>query len=105
MDFDSEEKARLWIIRNQLSRRNLPDFVKCELVLPFEAELKAEAKKRQIRKAKNFVPPNLAGQKRVMRAPSQFFYIRLTSIADYNRISTESENGDNLPRTNETGTA
>ena len=47
MDFDSEEKARLWIIRNQLSRRNLPDFVKCELVLPFEAELKAEAKKRQ----------------------------------------------------------
>lgn len=31
----------------QLSRRNLPDFVKCELVLPFEAELKAEAKKRQ----------------------------------------------------------
>ncbi len=32
-------------------------------------------------------------------------YIRLTSIADYNRISTESENGDNLPRTNETGTA
>ena len=47
MDFDSEEKARLWIIRNQLARRNLPDFVKCELVLPFEAELKAEAKKRQ----------------------------------------------------------
>jgi hypothetical protein len=33
------------------------------------------------------------------------FYIRLTSIADYNRISTESENGDNLLRTNETGTA
>ena len=64
MDFDSEEKARLWIIRNQLSRRNLPDFVKCELVLPFEAELKAEAKKRQIRKAKNYVPPNLAGQKK-----------------------------------------
>ena len=46
-DFEREEDARLWIIRNQLSRRNLPDFVKCELVLPFEAELKAEAKNRQ----------------------------------------------------------
>lgn len=64
MDFESEEDARLWIIRNQLSRRNLPDFVKCELVLPFEAELKAEAKKRQIRKPATSVMPTLASQKK-----------------------------------------
>jgi len=63
-DFESEEDARLWIIRNQLSRRNLPDFVKCELVLPFEAELKAEAKKRQIRKPASSVMPTLASQKK-----------------------------------------
>ena len=56
MNFENEEKARLWIIRNQLSRRNLPDFVKCELVLPFEAELKAEAKKRQGWRKANVLP-------------------------------------------------
>lgn len=55
-DFESEEDARLWIIRNQLSRRNLPDFQKCELVLPFEAELKAEAKKRQGWRKANVLP-------------------------------------------------
>ncbi len=47
MEFENEEAARLWIIKNQLARRNVPDFVRCELVLPLEAELKAEAKKRQ----------------------------------------------------------
>jgi hypothetical protein len=46
-EFPSESAAKLWIIRNQLARRNVPDFVRCELVLPLEAELKAEAKKRQ----------------------------------------------------------
>ena len=46
-EFQSESAAKLWVIRNQLARRNVPDFVRCELVLPLEAELKAEAKKRQ----------------------------------------------------------
>lgn len=61
-DFEDEAAAKRWIIDNQLGRRNLPDFVKCELVLPIEAELKAEAKKRQGRRndLKN-IPPNLAG--------------------------------------------
>ena len=47
MEFDDESAVKLWIIKNQLARRNVPDFVRCELVLPLEAELKAEAKKRQ----------------------------------------------------------
>lgn len=61
-DFDDEAAAKRWIIDNQLGRRNLPDFVKCELVLPIEDELKAEAKKWQGRRndLKN-IPPNLAG--------------------------------------------
>ena len=46
-DFEDESAAKLWIIQNQLARRNVPDFVRCEMVLPFEAALKAEAKKRQ----------------------------------------------------------
>ena len=47
MEFESEAAAKIWIVRNQLARRNVPDFVRCELVLPLESELKAEAKKRQ----------------------------------------------------------
>ena len=46
MEFEDEASAKKWIIRNQLGRRNVPDFVKCEMVLPLEAELKAEAEKR-----------------------------------------------------------
>ena len=61
-EFDDLPDARLWIIRNQLARRNVPDYVRIELVLPLEAELKAEAKKRQIRKPKGFVPQTSAEQ-------------------------------------------
>ena len=59
LDFPDEDAALLWVVENQLSRRNVSDFAKCELVLPLEAEIKAEAKKRQIRKS---VKPILAGQ-------------------------------------------
>lgn len=60
MEFENEEAARLWIIKNQLARRNVPDFVRCELVLPLEAELKAEAKKRQgNRNDLHYILPNL----------------------------------------------
>jgi len=62
LDFQDEDEAFLWIIKNQLGRRNLTPFVKCELVMPLEKIIRAEAKKRQVRKASDFVPPNLAGQ-------------------------------------------
>ena len=57
-EFDDEAAAKMWIISNQIGRRNLSAFVKCELVLPMEAELKAEAKKRQGQRndLKNIVP-------------------------------------------------
>ena len=47
IDFDNQGEAIAWIIKNQIARRNLTPFQRCEMVLPFEAELKAEAKKRQ----------------------------------------------------------
>ena len=62
MSFEDETAAKHWIIKNQLSRRNVPPFVRCELVLPLEEELKAEAKKRQIRKPTDSVVPTLALQ-------------------------------------------
>ena len=47
-EFESREAAEVWIIRNQLGRRNLSDFQRCELVLPLEERLKAEAQKRKL---------------------------------------------------------
>ena len=41
--------AKLWIGKNQLGRRNVTDFVKCELVFPLEEQLKADAEKRRRR--------------------------------------------------------
>ena len=68
MEFDDESAAKLWIIRNQLARRNVPDFVRCELVLPLEAELKAEAEKRMLAGRKNENPvENLPQGKRKTR--------------------------------------
>ena len=66
-EFDDEAAAKRWIIKNQLARRNIPDFVRCELVLPMEEELKAEAKKRQgWRKADADVLPNLVEGKGIV---------------------------------------
>lgn len=47
MEFENDEAALLWILRNQIGRRNLAPFEKCELVLPFEEQLKKAAKQRQ----------------------------------------------------------
>ena len=61
MSFEDVTEAREWIIRNQIGRRNVPDYVKCELVLPLEDELKALAKKRQGQRNDLNIRPNLAG--------------------------------------------
>ena len=49
-DFESRDEAVEWIIVNQLGRRNLSQYSKCELALRFEPTLQKEAKKRQGRR-------------------------------------------------------
>lgn len=46
MIFDSRNEAMAWMIRNQLGRRNLPDYVKVELNLKLKPLLAEEAEKR-----------------------------------------------------------
>ena len=61
MEFVDKTEAKLWIIKNQLGRRNLKDFQRCEMVLPLEEELKAEAHTAQVAGlAQNAVSPILA---------------------------------------------
>ena len=45
--FASRDEARLWMLRNQLSRRNLNDFQRVEMVRKCEDAVKSEAGKRQ----------------------------------------------------------
>ena len=47
MDFEDEDAAILWAVRMELVSRNLTPFQKCEMVLPLEVGIAAEAKKRQ----------------------------------------------------------
>ena len=46
-EFESREDALVWIITNQLGRRNLTSFQRGELVLKFEPLLKTQARERQ----------------------------------------------------------
>ena len=48
MNFNSRNEALLWIMRNQLSRRNLNDLQRIELVRKCEDAVKAQAKERQV---------------------------------------------------------
>jgi hypothetical protein len=49
-NFESKEQAKLWMARRQLGRRNLKPFQRCELVIPLEKVLKAEAEERRRQK-------------------------------------------------------
>ena len=60
LDFANEDEAYLWIIKNQLGRRNLPPFVKCELVLSLEDQMREEGKKRQGWRSDGHVLTNLS---------------------------------------------
>lgn len=61
MTFDSEADAVLWIVNNQLGRRNINDFVRGELVLAGKEALAQRAAQRKLQNlAQNAEGPNLA---------------------------------------------
>ena len=61
--FDSREEAMLWMLRNQLGRRNLNSYQRVELVLKFEPLVKNAAEQRMMAgKAANPVPTLAQGQ-------------------------------------------
>lgn len=47
ISFDSRDEAMLWMLQNQLARRNLNDFQRIEIVRKYEHVVKAQAKARQ----------------------------------------------------------
>ena len=62
-DFSSRDDAMLWMLRNQLGRRNLNSYQRVELVLKFEPLVKSAAEQRMLAgKAANPVPTLAQGQ-------------------------------------------
>lgn len=57
-DFIDENDAVLWIIRNQLGRRNILPYVRTELALKLKPVIAAKAKEQQKRKPADFVLEN-----------------------------------------------
>ena len=51
-EFDDRNAAMLWMMNNQLSRRNLNDFQRVEIVRKCESAVKAQAKERQLSELK-----------------------------------------------------
>lgn len=60
MNFESREAVKIWIVKNQLGRRNLLPQVRALLALKVEPLIAEKAKERQIRKS---VPQKSAEQK------------------------------------------
>ena len=46
--FDTREEVMLWMLRNQLGRRNLNNYQRVELVLKFEPLVKSAAEQRMV---------------------------------------------------------
>jgi hypothetical protein len=47
MNFDDENAAKIWMIRNQLGRRNIPDFSRGEIAIQLKNIFAEQAKKNQ----------------------------------------------------------
>ena len=75
IEFENQGEAIAWMIKNQIAQRNLTPFQKCEMVLPFEAELKADAKKRQGRRS------DLDGTKRYRGIDTRDILANMASVS------------------------
>ena len=47
MNFSSDSEAIIWIIKEQVGKRNLTPFQRCEMVLKYEPEIRADIEKRR----------------------------------------------------------
>lgn len=67
--FDSKDKAKLWMAKKQLGRRNLKPFQRCELVYPLEKEISEEVERNRRAAISKFrtdgeTTPNLEGSEK-----------------------------------------
>lgn len=63
MDFPDDTAAKMWVIQNQLGRRNLPPYDRSVLALKLKSEIQARAKANRVRTAENRVSQKSDEQK------------------------------------------
>ena len=68
LSLENRDKVKLWMARNQLGRRNLKPFQRCELVYPVREAVKAEVDER---KRKGISAYRSTGEKVLTGAPSK----------------------------------
>lgn len=62
MEFESREDAKEWIIRNQLGRRNIQNYVKAELVLRLKPSIAEKAQERKLAGKSNLDQKSVQGR-------------------------------------------
>ena len=94
--FDNREEAMLWMLRNQLGRRNLNSFQRGELALKFEPLIRMAAKKRQGQRndlSDNFVQ-NSAQSSEIARSRDQLGKLAGVSHDTIKKVKKLSESAD-----------
>lgn len=98
MEFEDEEHARLWMVQNQLARRNIKPFQKCEMVYPLEKIIseevlarKREANSKARRGEDSEVSENLHKPQNTAKAIAEFIEI---SDRTWFKAKYVIENGD-----------
>ena len=95
-DFDSREDAMLWMLRNQLGRRNLNSYQRGELALKFEPLIRMAAKQRQGQRNDlndNFVQ-NSAQSSEIARSRDQLGKLAGVSHDTIKKVKKLSESAD-----------
>ena len=90
--FETREDAKLWILENQLGRRNLTDAARIELALKKEKLLKALAKERQTLGGKHkgkLLPKSSTGTLHVQRDTAKNANVSKGSLVRYKQIMQE----------------
>ena len=94
--FDSREEAMLWMLRNQLGRRNLNSYQRSEMVLKFEPLIRMAAKQRQDQRNDlndNFVQ-NSAQSSEAVRSRDQLGKLAGVSHDTIKKVKKLSESAD-----------
>lgn len=93
MEFPSKEQAKFWIVKNQLGRRNLKPFQRCEMVAPFEKEVEAEVEQNRRNNISNTMKTGIPGHQS-MRSREIMADMAGVSPATYARVKVIIELAD-----------
>lgn len=102
MDFTDKKAAQVWMAENQLGRRNLNTFQKCEIIVPVEeplsASLKEKAEQRRREKISDYRSGNETGgecpSSELEKTRSQIAKMADTSPRTYSKAKFLIENAD-----------